>query len=133
MRFISSLSKSVALLASVVMLVIGSLVFSHPAVAASYEVTMGAGGLQFSPKQVTVKPGDTVTFKNGMLAPHNVIFNPAKSPDSDLSKSLSHSKLEYKAGDSFDVKIPEDAQAGDYEFFCTPHRGAGMVGHLVVE
>ena len=133
MRFISSLSKSIALLASVVMLVIGSLVFSNPAEAANYEVTMGGGGLQFSPNKVAVKPGDTVTFKNGMLAPHNVIFDPANSPDPALSKELSHSKLEYKAGDSFNVNIPADAKSGDYEFFCTPHRGAGMVGHLVVE
>ncbi|MGD1806045.1 plastocyanin [Dapis sp. BLCC M126] len=133
MRFISSLSKSIALLASVVMLVIGSLVFSNPAQAANYEVTMGAGGLQFSPKQVTVKPGDTVTFKNGMLAPHNVMFNPGNSPDGSLAKSLSHDKLAYKAGESFDVNIPADAKSGDYEFFCTPHRGAGMVGHLIVK
>lgn len=133
MRFISSLSKSLVVLASVVMLVMGSLVFANPAVAANYEVTMGAGGLSFSPNKVSVKPGDTVTFKNGMLAPHNVMFNPGKSPDAGLAKSLSHSKLAYSAGESFEVKIPDDAQAGDYEFFCTPHRGAGMVGHLVVE
>ena len=133
MRFISSLTKSLVVLASVVMLVVGSLVFANPAVAANYEVTMGAGGLQFSPKKVSVKPGDTVTFKNGMLAPHNVMFNAGNSPDGDLAKSLSHSKLAYKAGESFEVKIPDDAKAGDYEFFCTPHRGAGMVGHLVVE
>ncbi|MDJ0516222.1 MAG: plastocyanin [Trichodesmium sp. MO_231.B1] len=133
MRFISSLSKSIAILASVVMLVIGSLVFSSPAEAANYTVTMGAGGLQFGPKKVAVKPGDTVTFKNGMLAPHNVMFNPAKSPDSKLSQSLSHKQLAFKAGESFDVQIPADAKSGDYEFFCTPHRGAGMVGHLVVE
>ena len=133
MRFISSLSKSVALLASVVMLVIGSLVVANPALAANYEVTMGAGGLSFSPKNVSVKPGDTVTFKNGMLAPHNVMFNPGKAPDSDMAKSLSHSKLAYKAGESFDITIPEDAATGDYEFFCSPHRGAGMVGHIVVK
>ncbi|MGD1698442.1 plastocyanin [Dapis sp. BLCC M229] len=133
MRFISSLSKSIALLASVVMLVIGSLVFSSPAEAANYTVTMGAGGLAFGPQKVTVKPGDTVTFKNGMLAPHNVMFNPAKSPDSELSKSLSHKQLAFQAGESFDVNIPADAKSGDYEFFCTPHRGAGMVGHLIVK
>ncbi len=134
MRFISSLSRSVAVLVSVVMLVISTLVFSaSPAVAANYEITMGAGGLSFSPKKVAVKPGDKVTFKNGMLAPHNVIFDTTKSPDSGLAKSLSHSKLAYSAGESFDVTIPEDAKSGDYTFFCSPHRGAGMVGHLVVE
>lgn len=134
MRFISSLSRSVALLVSVAMLVISTLVFSpSSAVAANYEVTMGAGGLSFSPNKVSVKPGDTVTFNNGMLAPHNVMFDPGNSPDAGLAKSLSHSKLAYKAGESFDINIPEDAASGDYTFFCSPHRGAGMVGHLVVE
>merc|ERR1711912_133989 len=95
--------------------------------------TMGAGGLQYNPKKVTVQPGDTVTFKNGMLPPHNVMFNPGKSPDAKLSKALSHKKLAMKPGESFDVNIPDDAKSGDYEFFCVPHRGAGMVGHMIVE
>ncbi|MEM1171620.1 MAG: plastocyanin [Cyanobacteria bacterium P01_H01_bin.35] len=133
MRFISSLSKSIALLACVVSLVIGSLVFSSPAEAANVTVTMGAGGLQFGPKKVTVAAGDTVTFKNGMLAPHNVLFDTAKSPDPALAKSLSHKQMAFKAGETFDINIPADAKAGDYMFFCAPHRGAGMVGHLIVQ
>lgn len=134
MNSVFSLSKRIVLGLSVVLLMVSSFVFNaSPATAASYEVTMGAGGLQFSPKTVSVKPGDTVTFKNGMLAPHNVIFNPGNSPDGSLSKTLSHDQLEYQAGASFEVQIPDDATSGDYEFFCAPHRGAGMVGHLVVE
>ncbi|MDE5124476.1 MAG: plastocyanin [Trichodesmium sp. St19_bin1] len=130
---ISSLSKSIAILASVVMLVISSLVFSSPAEAKNYKVTMGAGGLQYNPKKVTVQPGDTVTFKNGMLPPHNVMFDPRKSPNAKLSKALSHKKFAMKPGESFDVNIPDNATSGDYEFFCLPHRGAGMVGHMIVE
>jgi len=130
---ISSLSKSIAILASVVMLVISSLVFSSPAEAKNYQVTMGAGGLQYNPKKVTVQPGDTVTFKNGMLPPHNVMFNPGKSPAPKISKALSHKKLAMKPGESFDINIPDNAKPGDYEFFCVPHRGAGMVGHIIVE
>ena len=134
MNFIFSISKRVVLGLSLVLLMASSLLFNaSPAAAANYEVTMGAGGLQFSPKTLTVKPGDTVTFKNGMLAPHNVMFNTAAAPDPDVAKGLSHKQLEYKPNASFDVTIPEDTQPGDYEFFCTPHRGAGMVGHLVVE
>lgn len=133
MRFISSLSKSLALLASVVVLVMASLVFSSPAQAANYTVTMGAGGLKFGPKTVTVKPGDTITFKVGMLAPHNVVFNPAGSPDSATAKALSHPQQAYRPGQSFDVNIPADATPGKYGFYCTPHRGAGMVGNLIVE
>ena len=133
MRFLSSLSKSVALLVSVVMLVISSLVFSSPAEATNYQVTMGAGGLRFSPNKVNVQPGDTVTFKNGKLAPHNIVFNPKKSPDKKLAKKLSHKKLAMKTGETFDINIPANAKSGNYEFYCGPHRGAGMVGHLIVE
>ncbi|MEL7034304.1 MAG: plastocyanin [Cyanobacteria bacterium J06592_8] len=134
MNSVFSLSKRIVLGLSVVLLMVSSFVFNaSPATAANYEVTMGAGGLQFSPRKVAVKPGDTVTFKNGMLAPHNVIFNPSNSADGSLAKTLSHNKLEYQASASFDVTIPEDATSGEYEFFCAPHRGAGMVGKLVVE
>lgn len=133
MRFLSSLSKSVALLVSVVMLVISSLVFSSPAEATSYQVTMGAGGLKFSPDKVNLQPGDTVTFKNGILAPHNVVFDPKKSPDKKLAKKLSHKKMARKKGETFDINIPANAKSGKYTFFCLPHRGAGMVGQLIVE
>ena len=36
---------------------------------------MGSGGnLVFEPNVVTVKAGDTVTFVNGDLPPHNIMF-----------------------------------------------------------
>ena len=118
MRFLSSLSKSVALLVSVVMLVISSLVFSSPAEATSYQVTMGAGGLKFSPDKVNLQPGDTVTFKNGILAPHNVVFDPKKSPDKKLAKKLSHKKMARKKGETFDINIPANAKSGKYDKSC---------------
>ncbi|WP_408973794.1 plastocyanin [Planktothrix sp.] len=133
MNRIVSVSKRVALVVSVALLMISTLVFgANQASADNYEVTMGAGGLAFSPKKVTVKPGDTVTFKVGMLPPHNVVFDADKSADTGLAKVLSHNKLESASGASFNVDIPSDAPAGVYPFFCSPHRGAGMVGELVI-
>ena len=45
-----------------------------PKVAYATEVTMGSGGnLIFEPNEITISAGDTVTFVNGELPPHNMI------------------------------------------------------------
>ena len=44
-----------------------------PKVAYATEVTMGSGGnLIFEPNEITISAGDTVTFVNGELPPHNI-------------------------------------------------------------
>ena len=86
------------------------------------EVTMGSGGnLIFEPSDISISAGDTVTFVNGMLPPHNVIV--------EDHPELSHSGLLFAPGESFDITFPE---AGDYTFWCDPHKGAGMIGNLHV-
>ena len=87
------------------------------------EVTMGSGGnLIFEPSEITISAGDTVTFKNGELPPHNMVVT--DHPE------LSHSDLAFMGGESFEVTFPE---SGDYEFQCEPHAGAGMKGVIHVE
>ena len=87
------------------------------------EIQMGAGGmLVFEPCELTINVGDTVTFVNNELPPHNVIF-----ADHD---ELSHGDLAFVAGESFDVTFE---QPGDYAFQCDPHAGAGMKGVIHVE
>lgn len=120
-----------------VLLFVGSLTISvSPAVAASYTVKMGAdkGMLAFEPAKLNVKPGDTVTWVINKVPPHNVVFDSASIPGGDkaLAKSLSHKKLEMAPGDKIEVTIPKDAAAGEYTYYCEPHRGAGMVGKLIV-
>ena len=86
------------------------------------EIQMGAGGmLVFEPCELTINVGDTVTFVNNELPPHNVIF-----ADHD---ELSHGDLAFAAGESFDVTFE---QPGDYAFQCDPHAGAGMKGVIHV-
>ena len=86
------------------------------------EIQMGAGGmLVFEPCELTINVGDTVTFVNNELPPHNVIF-----ADHD---ELSHGDLAFVAGESFDVTFE---QPGDYAFQCDPHAGAGMKGVIHV-
>ena len=102
-----------------------SLFLSFTLASSAYaaEIQMGAGGmLVFEPCELTINVGDTVTFVNNELPPHNVIF-----ADHD---ELSHGDLAFTAGESFDVTFE---QAGDYAFQCDPHAGAGMKGVIHVQ
>ncbi len=135
MKLVASVTRRFSLLLCTVLLVVGSFfLVANPASADTYTVKMGsAKGLVFDPKVVTVKPGDTIKWEVGNLPPHNVVFDVSKIPTQDkaLADSLSHKKLE-GAGGSFELIIPADAPAGDYSYFCLPHRGAGMVGKVVI-
>ena len=92
--------------------------------AATVEVKLGtdAGMLAFEPSTVNIKAGDTVKFVNNKLAPHNAVF--------DGHDELSHSDLAFAPGESWEETFSE---AGTYDYYCEPHRGAGMVGKVIVE
>ena len=86
------------------------------------EIQMGVDGmLVFEPCELTVDVGETVTFINNELPPHNVMF-------ADYQE-LSHGDLMFSAGERFDVTFEK---AGDYYFQCDPHAGAGMKGVIHV-
>ena len=86
------------------------------------DVTMGSGGnLIFDPSDITINAGDTIHFVNGMLPPHNIIVKGR----ADLSRE----SLMFNPGESQDILF---ADAGDYDFFCGPHQGAGMIGTVHV-
>lgn len=125
MDFLISLCRRFAVVLSVSLLAIASLVFlPSPANAASYEVKMGGDNfmLIFDPKTLSVAVGDTVTFINNKAAPHNVVF--------DGHPELSHKQMFFRPGESYEVTF--DA-SGTYKFYCEPHRGAGMFGTITVE
>ena len=87
------------------------------------DVSMGANGnLAFSPNENTIAAGDTVHFVNEALPPHNIIV--------EGRADLSREALLFAPGESQDVVF---ADAGDYNFFCGPHQGAGMTGTVHVE
>ncbi|MGB3534496.1 MAG: plastocyanin [Microcoleaceae cyanobacterium] len=132
MSYILSLSKRVVLGISIALLVVSSFVFNAaPAAAETFDIKMGTDGFQlaFEPKQVSAQPGDTLKFENNKLAPHNVVFQqePLKSA------GMASGKLLYKPGETYQVDIPSDTPAGSYDFYCTPHRGAGMVGKVIIK
>ena len=138
MKSIAATLRRLSLAVLTVIVIFGSFaVFTPTASAETYTVKLGSdkGLLAFEPKQLTVKPGDTIEWKNNKVPPHNVVFDPAKNPNKDavLAKSLSHKKLLMSPGQTETTVIPADAPAGEYTFYCEPHRGAGMVGKIIVE
>ena len=97
--------------------------FSLAQSAYATDIQMGSGGnLVFEPNEVAINAGETVTFTNGDLPPHNVVFLG--------HDELSHPDLAFMSGEQFPVTFDK---AGDYEFQCEPHAGAGMKGVVHVQ
>ena len=104
-----------------VMLIASAIIFM-PGLAYAAEITIGSdGNLVFAPNELSITAGESVTFTNGDLPPHNMVVT--DHPE------LSHSDLAFVGGESFTVTFDE---AGDYEFQCEPHAGAGMKGVIHV-
>jgi plastocyanin len=97
---------------------------AHTAAAEVYTVKMGGdnGQLAYVPKVLTIKVGDTVKWVNNKAFPHNVVF--------EGQPELSHKKLMQKPQQEVETTFTEP---GEYTYYCTPHRGAGMVGKIIVQ
>ena len=95
-----------------------------PVAAAMVEVKLGTDGgmLAFEPSRLTIAKGDTVRFVNNKLAPHNAVF--------EGHDELSHPELAFAPGESWEETFTE---AGTFSYWCEPHRGAGMVGQVIVQ
>lgn len=126
--------KKLGLFLSTILLTLVSFAFIATSVSAeTYTVKMGSdsGELKFVPDTVTIKLGDTVKWVNNKLSPHNAVFDSSKV-DADLAKSLSHKSLLFSPGESYETTF-KDVAPGEYPYYCEPHRGAGMVGKVIVE
>jgi len=110
-------------ISAVIVATLAAMIIFLPGIAYAVEITMGSNGnLVFSPDNISITAGETVHFINGMLPPHNIIV--------EGRADLSRESLMFTPGESQDIKF---ADVGDYDFFCGPHQGAGMIGHLHVE
>lgn len=121
---ISSLAKQLGLAIASLAFIVGSFFMSvAPAAADVVTVKMGSdkGQLVFEPKEVKIMVGDTVKWVNNKAFPHNVMF--------DGHAELSHKKLAQKPKAEFESTFNE---SGNFTYYCSPHRGAGMVGKVIV-
>ncbi|NJN29336.1 MAG: plastocyanin [Synechococcales cyanobacterium RM1_1_8] len=130
MNFLAKALKRIALFVPAVLLILGPIFISaSPAAAAEVSVKMGAdnGMLAFQPSKIEISAGDTVKWENNKLAPHNVVFE--KAPAGEEAAKLSHKALAFSPGESFTATFDTP---GEYTYYCEPHRGAGMVGKIIV-
>lgn len=137
MKLIAASWRRLTLAVLTVLLVVSSFaVFTPTASAETHTIKLGSdkGLLQFEPSKLTIKPGDTIVWLNNKVPPHNVVFDAVKNPTQDkaLAESLSHSKLLLNPGQNVETTFPADAPVGEYNFYCAPHRGAGMAGKITV-
>lgn len=98
--------------------------------ARNWNVTLGGSRLEFIPRELTIEPGDTVTWSN-MGGFHNLVaddgsFRCANGCDGRGGNGAP-SSLIWRATLPFD-------RPGRYGYFCEPHGqpGAGMYGTIIV-
>lgn len=78
--------------------------------------------LKYMTPELTVKVGDTVTWVNKEVMPHNVAFRAGMVGDAELKGAM------LKKDEAYSVTFNE---AGTFDYFCTPH--PFMRGKVIVE
>ena len=101
------------------------LFFSQPAFAADQTIEMlnklGKEHMVYSKKIVNIEVGDTVFWKSTKPG-HNVEFIKGGVPEGvGKFRSPVSKDVQYK------FEIP-----GIYAYWCTPHKGMGMIGFIIV-
>ncbi len=96
------------------------LVFAPAAWAQGQEVTVRMEDNFFSPAEITVEPGTTVTWVQSGSNPHTTT-----SYDGLWDSGI----IEGGTDGSFSFTFDEP---GTYEYFCIPHEDLGMVGTVTV-
>jgi plastocyanin len=129
-----------ALVAAIALGTLGALGACSSSGAAGNEVTM-SDSFVFEPKEITVAPGETITFSNTSSNVHTVTavedslpegakyfasggFSSEKEARDNISEGL------LRAGDRYEVTLDKP---GTYQYFCIPHESSGMAGTIVVE
>merc|ERR1719356_2421577 len=99
--------------------------------AETKQVKMGSdsGQLVFVPDEIKICKGDSVTWTNNKGGPHNVVFDEDAIPSGVDQASISMDDQLGEEGETFTMKFEV---AGTYEYYCEPHRGAGMNAVLTV-
>src|SRR6266545_7792822 len=109
------------------------LALSGPPAAAQAKGTVIQGTAQFKwePANVTIKPGESVTFKVASGPPHPVASGDGSNLAGDNKFDASGCGVDKMGvvGGSCTVKFPK---AGTFPFFCQTHVSLGMKGTIQV-
>lgn len=91
-----------------------------------YDYQIDMTNFTFSVEEMTASPGDTVT----------ILLNTEEGFHDFVIDEFDVQSEAIEAGDQTELTftIPEDAEPGDYEYYCSigNHRAMGMVGVLTV-
>mmetsp|Transcript_17397 Transcript_17397/g.31721 ORF Transcript_17397/g.31721 Transcript_17397/m.31721 type:complete len:227 (+) Transcript_17397:50-730(+) len=123
----AAMARAAGLAAGLSVATVGS-----PAYAAeTKEVLLGSdsGQLVFVPAQLKICKGDTVKWINNKGGPHNVVFDEDAIPSGVVAEKISMDGQLGEEGETYSMSFDV---AGNYAYYCEPHRGAGMNGNLVV-
>jgi plastocyanin len=80
--------------------------------------------IQFNPKDITVKAGETITFTNDESIPHDV--HKQSGPGGDFASGPNGGMQQ---GDTFELKLDKP---GTYQYVCHVH-APGMAGTITVK
>jgi plastocyanin len=107
----------------------------------THDVNMVLEGSSYKyvPDQLTVGSNDVIRYHNKSGGPHNVAFWSDSIPKGadkaitvpDPMAPLS-SKLAVNPNEVLEVKL-NNAPAGEYKYYCTPHLALGMKARLTVK
>jgi plastocyanin len=90
-----------------------------PPIVEAQDTTGQTATFSFAPPTITVRPGETVIFKNTGHVPHT-----ATADDGSFDKTP------LNPGDSFTT--PPFQKVGTFQYKCIYHAAQGMVGTIVV-
>ncbi len=127
--WMKSIARRASLLVAAIVLVAGAMFAVAPSALADSHTVEMTNLLKFSPDTVTAKAGDTIVWSNPAGLPHNVVFEDASKFDAGKVKQLGQLLGKGEA----EFTLPSDLPAGTYNYYCAPHRGAGMAGKIVVQ
>ena len=85
-------------------------------------VRVNIAKMKYDAPEVTIKAGQTVTWVNEEMMPHNVAFKAGMIGDAKLDGAM------LKKDQAYSITFNE---AGTYDYFCTPH--PFMKGKVIVE
>ncbi|HSR10180.1 MAG TPA: plastocyanin/azurin family copper-binding protein [Thermodesulfobacteriota bacterium] len=90
--------------------------------------------MRFVPDRITIRPGDSVEWKNVSRQVHTVTADP-KWATSPQNVQLPDGAGPFDSGDippgktyRRDFTVP-----GTYRYFCIPHQASGMIGEITVK
>jgi plastocyanin len=92
--------------------------------ATSSGASVGMENIQFNPKDLTVKAGQTITFTNDESVPHDV--HKESGPGADFSSGPDGGMQQ---GDTFKLTLDKP---GTYKYVCHVH-APGMAGTITVK